>query len=362
MPFTCRDRRACQAVLARTCVPLVLPSLGLAISLATGACSRADLVSVSQSENALYVDTDSMGVAPISVRAIAVHARADLVENSAALMSRAQPGIIFTINDSGNEPLLFALDTTGADRGAWRVVGASNVDWEAAALGPCPSVDASARTTHSSGCIYIGDTGDNNAVYTQRAIYRVREPGAQATGFSGALATERLDYRYPDRPHDVEAMYVAADGTVTLITKRPLEDARGHLRPALVFSLPNAFWGSDTTAVAQLVDSLPIVPGSAPRRLITDASLSTDGRLLAVRTYAQIYVFATDSSNARVRSTVRPAICNIAQIETVGGEGITWYADSSRLLLTSEGWNTPMHVVNCPLPSSSREAVVRGTA
>ena len=108
--------------------------------------------------------------------------------------------------------------------------------------------------------------------------------------------------------------------------------------------------------------SLPSGESDASVMRRRGADPGTMGKLLAVRTYAQIYVFATDSSNARVRSTVRPAICNIAQIERVGGEGITWYADSSRLLLTSEGWNTPMHVVNCPLPSSSREGVVRGTA
>ena len=44
---------------------------------------------------------------------------------------------------------------------------------------------------------------------------------------------------------------------------------------------------------AALVDSLPIVPGSAPLRLITDAALSPDAKHLAVRTYAQLFVFAT---------------------------------------------------------------------
>ena len=97
---------------------VVALSCGLTTLLATGACSRSDLSSVLRSETALYVGTDTMGLAPSDVRAITVHARRDLLENSAAVMSRAQPGIVFTINDSGNEPFLFALDTTGSDRGA----------------------------------------------------------------------------------------------------------------------------------------------------------------------------------------------------------------------------------------------------
>ena len=55
-----------------------------------------------------------------------------LNENSAALMSQRQPGVWFTINDSGNAPELFALDTLGASRGVWRVSGVSNIDWDAA--------------------------------------------------------------------------------------------------------------------------------------------------------------------------------------------------------------------------------------
>ena len=50
-----------------------------------------------------------MGVLPASTRLIRVHARQDLVENSAAAQSFEQRGVIFTINDSGNDPLLFAL-------------------------------------------------------------------------------------------------------------------------------------------------------------------------------------------------------------------------------------------------------------
>ncbi|MEP7347434.1 MAG: hypothetical protein ABI877_19340, partial [Gemmatimonadaceae bacterium] len=66
---------------------------------------------------------ETLATAPTEMRQIPVHGRRDLVENSAAVMSASQPGIVFTINDSGNEPLLFALDDTGTDRGAWRLTG-----------------------------------------------------------------------------------------------------------------------------------------------------------------------------------------------------------------------------------------------
>lgn len=287
---------------------------------------------------------------PTIVRTILVHGRAELVENSAAVMSVSQPDIVFTINDSGNDPILFALDLKGASRGVWYLTGATNVDWEAASRGPCAIGDTLMLAVTGNSCIYIGDVGDNEAKHSSSTIYRVTEP---AIRYAIASKTpERLTFRYADGPHDVEAMYVAPTGSIFLITKRGLVDAAGALRPALVFEIPVRAWRSDTITVAQLVDSLPIVPGSTRSRMITDASLSPDGKRLAVRTYTEIYIFATDSLNGRVRHDVTAARCNIAKLEDGYGEGITWYGATTDLLLTREGLDAPMLVVRCQMPAS----------
>ncbi|HUQ82284.1 MAG TPA: hypothetical protein VM076_14125 [Gemmatimonadaceae bacterium] len=298
----------------------------------------------------LYMDTDSMGVVPAQPLRIEVQARRELVEASAATLSHTQPGVFFTVNDSNNEPLLFALDTTGADRGVWRIVGARNVDWEAASVGPC-GVRTDSAAPPPNECVYLGDVGDNDARRGSRDLYRVAEPGARGPGFVGSLAAQRLSYRYPDQPHDVEAMYVAPNADTFLITKRRLTGPDSRLRPALVFRVPASAW--DSAAVqAQLVDSLPVVPGSAPMRQITDAALSPDGRFLAVRTYAQVYVFATDSITGRVRGAIPPTVCNIVPLGRWQGEGVTWFGRSGKLLLTSEGQGSPMFAVDCPMPRS----------
>ena len=289
-----------------------------------------------------YTGTDSMGAAPLAPLAVPIHTR-ELPENSAAAMSRTQPGVLFTINDSGNEPVLFAIDTTGAPRGAWRVNGARNVDWEAASIGPCAPDGAPA-------CVYIGDTGDNDDVRTTVSIYRVAEPRAQSGPVIGTVDAARLDYAYPDGPHDVEAMYVAPNGDTFLITKRPIADAARHLRPALVFRIPASAWSSRARLVAERVDSLEIVPGSAPLRVVTDAALSPNGRHLAVRTYMQVYVFATDSATGRVDHRVAPSACNVVSLGEAQGEGIGWADDDGRLVLTSEGRGSPLELATCPLP------------
>jgi len=296
-------------------------------------------------EASAYLGADSMGTVPRDTVTIPLRAPRELVENSAAAMSARQPGVWFTINDSGNEPKLFALDTTGADRGVWRVLNATNVDWESAAVGPC----ATGAPTES--CVYIGDTGDNQARLPFRVIYRTREP--EADGRRDTLRADALRYTYSDGPHDVEAMYVAPNGDIILITKRPLIGRDRRLRPALVFALAAPDWtsaGTSRTVEARLIDSLPIVPGSTALRTITDGALSPDARHLAVRTYAQVYIFATDTATGRVNHAVPPRVCNIAELGEELGEGVTWADARGRLVLTSEGATAPMHLATCQLP------------
>src|SRR5688500_4379847 len=149
-------------------------------------CSPAD--SEPRAAAASPASPDSFGVAPLHVRTIRMRARRDLTESSAAAVSVAQPSIIFTIHDSGHEAILFAFDTTGADRGAWRVDGARNVDWEAAAFGPCgEGANAGNVPRTVTDCIYIGETGDNDGTHARRAIYRIVEPVAESAGFFGSV-------------------------------------------------------------------------------------------------------------------------------------------------------------------------------
>ncbi len=296
-----------------------------------------------RSESPAPTDADSMGVAPTAIATVDLRSSRGLVESSGAAMSATQPGVLFSINDSGNEAVLYAVDTLGADRGTWRVKGSSDVDWEAVAVGRC--ADGSAPR-----CVYIGDTGDNDDAHPNRAIYRVTEPQARDSTFHGEVTAQRITYTYPDQRHDVEAMYVAPSGDIFLITKRPLPARDRHLRPALVFRIPGSAWSEKQPIVAQLVDSLSLVPGSAPLRTITDAALSRDGRHLAVRTYSQVYIYAIDSATGRVDHGAQASRCDIVSLGEPQGEGITWADDAGRLVFSSEGHDAPLHLANCPLP------------
>src|SRR5262249_18416158 len=105
----------------------------LPFAIALAACGRAN----GDTARGAYVGRHAMRLQPTPIPTVPLHARPELLENSVAVMSRSQPGVFYSMNDSDNEPLVFALDTTGQDRGLWRVTNATNIDWESASLGPC---------------------------------------------------------------------------------------------------------------------------------------------------------------------------------------------------------------------------------
>jgi hypothetical protein len=111
---------------------------------------------------------------------------AELPEGSGLAASRRTPGRFWTHNDSG-EPVLFALDGNGHVTGRLRISGATVKDWEAVAVGPCPS----------GSCIHVADIGDNEAKRKQITVYRIPEPAeASATVPVGDV----FRATYPDVP------------------------------------------------------------------------------------------------------------------------------------------------------------------
>lgn len=260
-------------------------------------------------------------VRPDVARRTGVTADRHLREASGVAVSRRNPGILWTIEDSGRPAALIAMDTLGRYRGSFLLTGATNVDWEEVALGACP------RGT----CVYIADTGDNDERRDQVTIYRLGEPAVPSTSdstrpFVADLPAERLDFRYPDGAHDVEAMTVLPDSTILLVSK-------GRSGGVHSYRIPPSQWRTSAPVVAERVDSLPIITSSTTGRLITGMALSPDGRRVMIRTYRDLLPFLLSPSG---RLTPAPGMrgCDILGLEPQG-EGVAWL-DDRELVLTSE--------------------------
>lgn len=271
---------------------------------------------------------------PIRATRTGTFADPRLTESSGVAASRARPGVLWSVNDSGNDPILFATDTLGTDLGAFTLAGSANQDWEDAAVGPCGD------TT----CVYVADTGDNGERRTEVALLRLAEPDP-AAGARGEVRAESLRVRYPDGPHDVEALYVDPTGDAHLVTK-------GRSGGVLHFRVRATAWRLAGPVTAELLGRLPLDPGASLSDRVTGAAISPDGRTVVVRSYRLLHFFAVRRDGGLTPLGSPPVACSVAGLEPQG-EAVTWL-DANRLVLTSERFLGPaagsIHVVECPLP------------
>jgi hypothetical protein len=262
-----------------------------------------------------------------------------VTESSGVVASHAHPGVLWTHNDSGDGPYLYATALDGRDGGALLVAGAEAVDWEDLALGPCPP------RAGAGDCLFIGDTGDNFQDRPWVTVYALAEPapprGPADTGRAVGPAAE-LRLRYVDGPRDVEALYVSPrDSALYLVSK-------GRTGPIRLYRVAPAGWGADTVVTAALVQTLPIEADPRAGRWVTAAAIRADGGLVAIRTEADIFFF-TPGPDGRLAPADRPA-CPIGGLEQQG-EGMD-FLDEARLVLASEGAGPTrpglIHAVRCP--------------
>lgn len=258
-----------------------------------------------------------------------------VLESSGVAVSRRYPGILWTHNDSGDGPMLYATNLAGDDLGRYLVPGARNVDWEDMGLARCPR--------QPGDCIYLADTGDNGERRRSVVLYAVPEPvvrpapAANEESVRTAPPAQPLALRYPDRPRDVEAIWVNPDGSVELISK-------GMSGPIVRYLVPHAAWRRDTAAVT-VVDTIPIVPQRALGRLVTGAARAPRGDRVVLRTYTEIYFFRL-SADRHLRPDGSPCWLGTLQPQ---GEGVA-FLDDSTLVLTSEtvlGERGTIHRLRC---------------
>jgi hypothetical protein len=268
---------------------------------------------------------------PVTTHTSGTFHSARMRESSGIAVSRTHPGILWTHNDSGDGPFVYATDTTGADRGALRVPGAMAIDWEDMALAPCP-------TAGKGDCLYIADTGDNLQRRPTVTVYAIPEPQPPSEPADTNRLTDAphvLHLRYPDGPFDVEAIYVAPDSGVYLVSK-------GRTGIVRLFVLPKHSWTSDTLVTAAAVQDLPIDARAGAR--VTGAAINRTGNQVAVRTYIMIYRF---DRSADGRLTSRGA-CDIRGLQETG-ESIA-FLDDATFVLTSEAnrRSGTIDIVRCP--------------
>lgn len=237
---------------------------------------------------------------------------AEVRETSGLAQSRRHPHLVWTHNDSGNEPVLYGIDSAGVIVARVPVTGIRPVDWEDLALGPCGE----------GNCLYIGDIGDNARLRKTISVYLVAEPALDAAGVN---VLRHIEARYPDGAQDAEAIFVLPDGGLHLVTK-------GRHGVVALYRFPRGSDSAGSVVTLERVRTLLPKPAKHSDR-VTASAASPDGRWVAIRTYRTLYLYRADA--LRAGSGPGPLTYDLGTLRERQGESVT-FTHPDELRLTSE--------------------------
>lgn len=234
----------------------------------------------------------------------------EVVEASGLVATGSPPeGLLVTVNDSGDEGRVFALDAATCE-----TVGVTRWAEEP------EDVEALAPGGGSDG-VWVADIGDNG-----RSRDTVRVGLVPVAAADREAAPQWTDLRYPDGPRDAEALLRhPRSGRLVVVSKQVVG--------AGFYGVP------ERVEPGQVGELEPL--GSAPS-LVTDGAFWPDGRHLVVRNYGRATVL-TWPGLERVESFALPP--------EPQGEALA-VTPNGRVLVTSEGRRQP--VLEVALPADVR--------
>jgi hypothetical protein len=258
-------------------------------------------------------------------------------ESSGLAASRRNTGVLWTHNDSGEGPFIFAFDRKGKNRGVWRVAGARAFDWEDMAIGPGPQ--------RGRSYLYIGDIGDNLKKRNQIIVYRVAEPLITPNDSSSTVRTPRrteaadvIRLKYPDGKYDAETLLIhPLTGDIYVITKASGAAAR-------VYKLKSS-------APKSAVSTLSYVGEFRFPNLflgfVTGGDISPDGRRVVICDYLGACELILPDKKGIAFDEIwkqSPRPVDIGGFPGIRrqGEAICYRADGLAILATSEGRPCPL--------------------
>ena len=244
-----------------------------------------------------------------------------LVDEASGLAAgRLNTKLLWTHNDSGDGPMVYALSQKGEMRCSVSVTNAKHVDWEDIAIGPGPK----------SGVpyLYVGDIGDNNAKRSNIVVYRFAEPRVDGRTKRQDVAADALTFTYPDGARDAEALIVdPLTQDLFIVTKRE-QQSRVYMAAA-----PHE---GGSARELTFVTELPI-------NMVTAGDISPVGNDILVKNYVYTYYWSRSGKEplgtAFKRSPVR-----VTYMPEPQGEAICFSESGDGFYTTSErpdtAWTT----------------------
>lgn len=217
-------------------------------------------------------------------------------------------GEVWAMADSGRQVRLHRLDLATCAVVETRTADVDPLDAEDLAIGP-------------DGTFWVSDTGDNNRRRDTVALIAVPA--------RGDARLHRLTY--PDGAHDAEAVLVGRDGVPVIVTKDVLGSA-GVYRPAGPLAEPGP---TALTRVGSVVlprsDTTGGPIGGLGSSTVTGGATSTDGRVVALRTYTDAWLFRMPEGTSDVVAALDGMPVRVPLPDEPQGEAIAFLPDGTLL-------------------------------
>ncbi len=243
-------------------------------------------------------------------------------EASGLAVSRKNANVLWTHNDKGGSPRIFAINRDGAHLGIYNLAGASARDYEDIAIGPGPA--------EGLDYLYIGDIGDNYGQWSEITIYRVAEPVVDSNQLPAVITLVDVDsitLQYPDGARNAETLMVDAPTKDIYIVTKEMPNSRVYRAP-----YPQS---TNSTITMEYKCRLPW--GTA-----VGGDISPAGNLIIVKGYSNASLWKVEEDSELWQAFSGPE-CSIPLVTEPQGEAIAFNSNGCGYFTVSENHYQPLY-------------------
>ncbi len=253
----------------------------------------------------------------------------ELTEISGLVASRSNPGVLWTMNDSGGGNHLYAMNELGQHLGVYTIPAISNRDWEDIAIGKNPQ--------SNSPEIYLADMGDNGLSNPIKQIYVVPEASVSP---SQQPVTEliqegrTINFEYPNNEfYDSETLiFDQRTSTFYIVTKRNGSNDDNFER---LFSVPYTY--NDQLVTANYEGTFEIPADVLYGYGATGGDISPDGNFILIKTYQNVFMW--ERSEDSILNTLNGQRIQVPYVIEPQGEAVAWRYDGNGYFTASEEYS-----------------------
>jgi hypothetical protein len=260
----------------------------------------------------------------------------EMDEISGIAASGIHDGIYYVHNDSGDTSRFFAITPGGKIKSVIYYKGDSKIRL---GVNDCEDIAVGIGPSKGKSYVYLGDIGDNDAIYPYITVYRLEEQkswaGKDSILTAGAVP---IHFKYPDGPRDAETLMIDPIEKLIYIVSKRTDSVN-------VYTSPLNFKPNDTVVLTRRCKLY--FGGFRPFKWITAGDISRDGQQILLKSYDKVYYWKR-TNNEPIWKTMQKKPGELYYKPEKQGEAIGFTPDGKGYYTTSEGVFAPIYYYNIP--------------